>query len=194
MLKDREIVCLSTQDWNGLWTRKQRFMEMFAHGGNRVLYIETPVHLLGLDVLPHDLKRFTRFRAGPREVEKNLYVATLPILLPFFQMSHAINAVNQILVRRMLRLWMKHLSFHKPLLWMYTPFSEAIVDAIEHDGSVYECVDEFRAAKGFVRSSTVGAMEDSLLKKVDVTIVTQENLYARRAAICRNTFCVPNGA
>jgi glycosyltransferase involved in cell wall biosynthesis len=37
-------------------------------------------------------------------------------------------------------------------------------------------------------------MEDSLLKKVDVTIVTQDNLLPRRAALCRNTFCVPNGA
>ena len=55
MLTGRDIVCLSTQDWTGLWTRKQRFMEMFAANGNRVLYIETPVHMLGLDVLPRDL-------------------------------------------------------------------------------------------------------------------------------------------
>jgi glycosyltransferase involved in cell wall biosynthesis len=55
-------------------------------------------------------------------------------------------------------------------------------------------VDEFRAARGFVRPSVVGAMEDSLLRKIDVTFVTQENLLPRRAALCKNTFCVPNGA
>src|SRR6058998_860732 len=54
VLTGKDIVCLSTQDWNGLWTRKQRFMKMFAEADNRVMYIETPVHLLGLDVLPKD--------------------------------------------------------------------------------------------------------------------------------------------
>ncbi len=194
MLTGRDIVCLSTQDWKGLWTRKQRFMQMFAKAGNRVLYVETPVHLLGLDVLPQDPTRFFRFLKGPRQVDPNLHIATLPILLPFFQMSHTINAVNHLVVRAMLRRWMSALGFRKPLLWIYTPFSESLVDGIEHSGSVYECVDEFRAARGFVRSDVVGKMEDALLKKVDVTIVTQENLLPRRAALCPQTFCVPNGA
>ena len=194
MLTGEDIVCLSTQDWTGLWTRKQRFMQMFSANGNRVLYVETPVHLLGLDVLPHDLSRPLRFLRGPRQVEPNLDIATLPILLPFFQMSHAINSVNHIIVRAMLKRWMAALRFRKPLLWIYTPFSESLVEDIENSGVIYECVDEFRAARGFVRSSVVGAMEDSLLKKVSLTIVTQESLLPRRAQICKQIFCVPNGA
>jgi glycosyltransferase involved in cell wall biosynthesis len=194
VLTGSDIICLSTQDWDGLWTRKQRFMQMFARNGNRVLYIETPVHLLGLDVLPGDPGRFFRFLKGPRLIESNLHVATLPILLPFFQMSHTINAANHVLIRRTLRRWISRLGFRKPLLWIYTPFSESLVDDLENTASVYECVDEFRAARGFVRSTVIGAMEDSLLRKVDLTIVTQENLLPRRAAICKNTFCIPNGA
>src|SRR5215467_11644688 len=94
VITGQDIVCLSTQDWNGLWTRKQRFMKKFAENGNRVLYIETPVHLLGLDVLPGDPGRFFRFLRGPRLVQPGLYVGTLPILLPMFQMSHVINGAN----------------------------------------------------------------------------------------------------
>ncbi len=194
MLKGNDIVCLSTQDWQGLWTRKQRFMQMFARHGNRVLYIETPVHLLGLDVLPHDPTRFLRFLKGPRAVEPNLHVATLPILLPFFQMSHAINTANHYMIRAMLRSWVKTLGYRNPLLWIYTPFSESLIGGIPNAGVVYECVDEFRAAKGFIRASVVGAMEDSLLQRVTTCIVTQESLLPRRAAICPQTFCVPNGA
>lgn len=194
MLKGNDIICLSTQDWQGLWTRKQRFTQMFARNGNRVLYIETPVHLLGLDVLPRDLTRFFRFLKGPRQIEANLHVATLPILLPFFQMSHAINYANHFIVRAMLRRWIKTLGLRNPLLWIYTPFSESLVDGLPNSGVVYECVDEFRAARGFVRSSVVGAMEDSLLKRVSVCVVTQESLLPRRAALCAKTFCVPNGA
>jgi glycosyltransferase involved in cell wall biosynthesis len=194
MLKNKDIICLSTQDWDGLWTRKQRFMKMFAEAGNRVLYIETPVHLLGLDVLPHDPGRFLRFLKGPRAVQDELYVATLPILLPLFQMSALINALNQAIIGFFLRSWIGRLGFHKPLLWIYTPFSASLVDKIDHSGAVYECVDEFRAARGFVRSKVVGRMEDELLQKVDLTVVTQENLLPHRIKLCPNTICIPNGA
>jgi glycosyltransferase involved in cell wall biosynthesis len=194
MLSGQDIVCLSTQDWQGLWTRKQRFMQMFAENGNRVLYVETPVHLLGLDVLPKDPGRFFRFLKGPRALGRNLHVATLPILLPFFQMSHAINAANQAVVGFTVRRWMRGLGFGNPLLWVYTPFSAALVKAIGNKSCVYECVDEFRAAKGFVRSAVIGDMEDELLRRCNVTIVTQEGLLSRRQKICSQTFCIPNGA
>jgi len=189
-----DIVCLSTQDWNGLWTRKQRFMKMFAEHGNRVLYIETPVHLLGVDVLPGDPARFFRFLRGPRNVQPDLYVGTLPILLPMFQMFHWVNAVNQAAIARILRKWIRRLGFQNPWLWIYTPSSAAIVDRVPNAGAVYECVDEFRAAKGLIRSSVVGAMEDALLRKVRLTVVTHENLLPHRAALSPRAVCIPNGA
>lgn len=194
MLTGHDIVCLSTQDWSGLWTRKQRFMRMFQETGNRVLYIETPVHLLGLDVLPADPWRFFRFLKGPRLIDNGLYVATLPILLPMFQMSHSINRLNHMFIRPLLRQWLRTLRFKTPLFWIYTPFSAPLLDGIENRGAVYECVDEFRAARGFVRAEVVGEMEDELLKKVNLTIVTQEKLLPHREAVCARTFCIPNGA
>src|SRR5215467_2310121 len=189
----RDIVCLSTQDWNGLWTRKQRFMKMFSETGNRVLYIETPVHLLGLDVLPADPLRFIRFASGPRPISETLSVATLPILLPLFQMSHLVNRANHLLIRRMLRHWIKELALKNPLYWIYTPFSAPLLNGSSID-AVYECVDEFRAARGLVRSQVIGDMEQALLKKVRATIVTHEKLLPDRRTFCVNTFCVPNGA
>jgi glycosyltransferase involved in cell wall biosynthesis len=158
-----------------------------------VLYVETPVHLLGLDVLPGDPFRFFRFLSGPRRVSETLSVATLPILLPMFQMSHVINRTNHLLIRRMLRVWMKELGLRNPLFWIYTPFSASVLNGSGVD-AVYECVDEFRAARGLVNPRVVGEMEDDLLRKVRMTIVTQENLLSHRAALCSNTFCVPNGA
>jgi len=169
-------------------------MEFFAQNNNRVLYIETPVHLLGLDVLPKDTGRFFRFLRGPRSVAHNIHVGTLPILLPFFQMSSVINSVNSAIIASVLRNWINRLGFQTPLLWIYTPSSAELVEKLPNSGVVYECVDEFRAAKGFVFSSVIGSMEDKLLKLANVCIVTQESLYRRRAAICSNTFVVPNGA
>src|SRR5579871_2723200 len=189
----RDIVCLSTQDWNGLWTRKQRFMKMFSESGNRVLYIETPVHLLGLDVLPRDPLRLFRFLSGPRPISPTLSVATLPILLPMFQMSHLINNTNHLLIRRFVKTWISKLHFKDPLFWIYTPFSAPLLNGSGAD-AIYECVDEFRAARGLVDSRVIGEMEDALLKKVRMAFVTHPNLLPRRAGICNATFCVPNGA
>jgi len=194
MLTGHDIVCLSTQDWDGLWTRKQRFMKMFAENGNRVLYIETPVHLLGFDVLPHDPLRFFRFLKGPRPIQPGLSVATLPILLPMFQMFEWVNAINQTVVAKVLQPWIMGLGFKDPLLWIYTPFSAPVVKKIPHAAAVYECVDEFRASRGLVCSSVVGEMEDELLRNVQLAVVTHDNLLPRRAAICPNTVCIPNGA
>src|ERR1051326_4057238 len=130
----RDIICLSTQDWNGLWTRKQRFMKMFAEAGNRVLYIETPVHLLGLDVLPNDPGRFVRFLGGPRLIQERLHAATLPILLPIFQMSSLVNEINQRIAGMALRRWLKQLEFTAPLFWIYTPFSARLLDLVKNSG------------------------------------------------------------
>src|SRR5262249_3207647 len=142
VITGQDIVCLSTQDWNGLWTRKQRFMKKFAENGNRVLYIETPVHLLGLDVLSSDPGRFFRFLQGPCLIQPRLYVGTLPILFPMFQMSHIINRANQVIIGAVLRSWIARLGFSKPLLWIYTPSSAKIIDNVPNSGAVYECVDE----------------------------------------------------
>jgi len=37
MMRPRDIVCLSSQDWTDVWTRKQRFMRRLARQGHRVL-------------------------------------------------------------------------------------------------------------------------------------------------------------
>ena len=44
--KKRSFVWLSTQDWDDVWTRKQRFAQLLARRGHPVLYVEAPTHLL----------------------------------------------------------------------------------------------------------------------------------------------------
>jgi glycosyltransferase involved in cell wall biosynthesis len=92
-----------------------------------------------------------------------------------------------------LRRWIKQVGFTNPLYWIYTPFSAPVLNGSKLD-AIYECVDEFRAARGLVNARVVGEMEEELLRRVRLTIVTHEKLAARRQQLCANTFCVPNGA
>jgi glycosyltransferase involved in cell wall biosynthesis len=189
-----EIVCLSTQDWNDVWTRKQRFMQRLAAQGNRVLYVETQLSFASIGRLRGDKGRPLRWLAGPRQVEPNLYIATLPLVLPGFQMWPAVNAVNNFGVRLLLRRWIRTLGFNSPILWTYNPYSENLVGTLGERFAIYECVDELTASRGLVRSDVVRAQEQRLLAKVRAAIVTHENLYESKRGSVREIHLIPNGA
>jgi ubiquinone/menaquinone biosynthesis C-methylase UbiE/glycosyltransferase involved in cell wall biosynthesis len=194
MIANQDIICLSSQDWNDLWTRKQRFMQRFARQGNRVLYVETQASLASIGVLRADWRRLFRWMAGPRRFEENLCIATFPLVLPCFQMSIGINTLNNVLLLPLLRRWIKRLGFGRPILWTYNPYSESLLGELGEQMAVYECVDELSAAKGLVRSKVVQELERRLLKKVDVVIVTHENLYQSKKHLAREIYLIPNGA
>ncbi len=189
-----DIVCLSSQDWGDLWTRKQRFMQQLARRGNRVLYVETPASLVSLPMLRADPARVWRWLAGPRLVEPNLHVATLPLLIPFFQMSLAVNRLNNAFLAPLLRRWMAALGYRQPILWTYNPASESLVGRLGERFAIYDCVDEFAGSRGLVRRRIVRELERRLLSKVDLVIATHENLSRSRANPGRDVHLIPNGA
>jgi glycosyltransferase involved in cell wall biosynthesis len=194
MITGHDILCLSSQDWGDLWTRKQRFMQRFARQGNRVLYVETQLSLASVGLVKADPARAVRWLAGPRLVEPNLHVATLPLVLPGFQMSLAVNAVNNAGLAPLLRRWTRGLGFQRPVLWTYNPYSESLVGRLAPRVAVYECVDELAASRGLVRRDVVQALERRLLDQVGLVIVTHENLAGPRRAPGRDVHVIPNGA
>ena len=194
MITGHDFVCLSSQDWGDLWTRKQRFMRRFAREGNRVLYVEAQASLASIGLMRADWKRGFRCLEGPRRVEENLYVATLPLVFPCFQMSIGINTLNNGLLLPLLRHWIKRLGFHRPILWTYNPYSESLIGKLGERFAIYECVDELSAAKGLVRSTVVKELERRLLRRVDLVIVTHENLYRTKKPLAGEIHLIPNGA
>lgn len=194
MITGLDIVCLSTQDWTDLWTRKQRFMRAFARQGNRVLYVELQASLASAALIRRDPGRIGRWLRGPRLVEPNLHVATLPLVIPGFQMSLAVNRTNNFALAPLLRRWLEHLDMATPVVWTYTPYSESLVDRLGARAVVYDCVDEFTASRGLVRAPVVAELERRLLDRVDVTVVTHENLLRSKARPGRPIYLVPNAA
>lgn len=194
MITGLDILCLSTQDWNDVWTRKQRFMKRLAAQGNRVLYIETQLSLASVGRLRTDKARPFRWLAGPRQIEPNLWVGTLPLVIPGFQMWPAVNAVNNFGLRLLLRRWLSKLGFEQPILWTYNPYSENLVGTLGERYAIYECVDELAASRGLVRREVVQAQEKRLLGKVRAAIVTHDNLYESKKHAVREIHMIPNGA
>ena len=195
MITGHNIVILSTQDWDALPTRKHHWARRFARQGNQVLYIEQQMHWLGWLVdLRRQLGRAVRWTAGPRKVEERLWVYTLPIVLPFFQMAGFINRLNNLLLLPLLRSVLRRLGFGRVVLFAYTPHCGGLIGRLQERLSVYECVDEFAAVRGLVYAPTLAALEREVLAAAGLTIVTHAHLLARRQALTQRICVVPNGA
>ncbi len=195
MITGRNFVILSTQDWDAMPTRKHRWARWWARQGNRVLYVEQQMHWAGwLIDIRRQFGRAFRWLGGPREIEPNLWVFTLPVVLPFFQMNSAINWFNNLWLTPILRWAMKRVGMAQPILWTYTPHSADFADGrLGQTFTVYECVDEFSAARGLVHGPTIAVMERELLRQVDLTVVTAPALLENKAPFTRRCELVPNG-
>ncbi len=195
MLRGYDIICLSTQDWDDLWTRKQRFMLRLARQGNRVLYVQQQLHLAGyLRQFRAQWRRPFISMAGSRRVEENLYIYTLPILWPGDMMSLAANRFDYVVIARSLRREMARLGMRRPILWTYVPTAARLAGVLEESLMIYECVDDFRAARGLVKREVVGQLENALEKKANLVIVTSQHLYDLKQGKVSRLALIPNGA
>ena len=194
MIRNQNIICISTQDWNSLWTRKQRFMRKFSRQDNKVLYIESQPSFISLGIIKSDWKRFFRWLGGPQKRETNLYVGTLPLVLPFFQMFPIVNKINNWVILKILRHWQKRLRINNPILWTYTPYSGYFIGKLGEKLAVYDCVDEFSVVKGLVKGKTIKRLEEELIKKVNLVIVTHKNLLQSKKTLTKNIYLISNAA
>lgn len=195
-LSGRTMVIVSTQDWDDLHTRKQRFARRFAEAGCRVLYVEAQWHWLTY------LKQRTRARprlrqagAPPRSIAPRLWLWTPPPALPFFQIWEPLARFNNRRLSPGLAQALSQIeSKGAPLLYLYTPYNALLIDALHPERTLYECVDEYTAARGLISANTVARLEEHTLSRADACVVTAEGLLPRRAALNHNTHLIPNAA
>lgn len=195
MLKGENILCLSTQDWNDLLTRKQRFMKILAASGNRVLYVQQQMHWLGwLADLKNQFSRIYRCFTPPRQLEKNLWVLTLPLVIPGFQMYPLINRLNNRLLLPYLKHHLARLGMKSPILWSYTPHCGDFAGKLGEKLFIYECVDEFEGARGLINKKAVRELETQVLQKADFAGMTSQFLLERKKDRAKKIYLIPNGS
>ncbi len=195
MITDKNILILSTQDWDALPTRKHHWANMFAKQGNRVLYVEQQMHLLGWIVdIRNQYKRLFQWLTGPRIVQDNLWVFTLPIVLPFFQVFTKINALNNWILAPIIVWALRKIGFENIILWLYTPHAVGLIGRLNESFVVYECVDDFTETRGLINSKTIRFLESKQLNMVDQVIVTHPNLKLEKSEWCDSLAVIPNGA
>jgi hypothetical protein len=86
MLRDRDIICISSIDWDAHWQIHHQIASSLVAAGNRVLFVEnTGVRAPGVRDLSRIRQRVSnwwRSTKGFREVNPGLFVYS-PLFLPF---------------------------------------------------------------------------------------------------------------
>lgn len=190
----QNIVCISSIDWDPIWTRKQQVMSRLPKT-NTILYIEPPITLLS----PFkDTKMWTKWGMwfkGIRRLNENIFLYSPPVILPFGNKYRFINQLNQWWVSVFLKRIISRLKLANPILWTYMPNSGDLVDKLgQRKLLVYDCVDEHSEYTGFINKATMIDMEKNLMRKCDLVFVTAQGLFDTKKQYAREIYFSPNAA
>lgn len=180
MLRGKQIICLSSIDWDFNWQGHQEIMARFAAAGNAVLFVEnTGIRRPKWPDLPRLRQRVQAWHQGPggiRQVKDNLHVCA-PLICPFPH-SWVVQRLNRWLFLGHIRRWVQRADFGPPLLWTFLPtqFSLEVAKALKPASVIYYCIADFQELGPPRR---VQRSETALLRRADVVFAQGEVLAER---------------
>ena len=192
-MRDRDIICISSLDWDAHWTSKQQIMHRLAET-NRVLYVEEPVTALAPLKVPSRWSRWKAVVPELRKAQPGLWVLTPPPLSPFGNMYPLVNKANQRLLAGYVNWAVREIGMDAPILWTYLPGSCDLIDHVHPAAVVYHCVDEHSAFPGFVKPEVVRAYDDELTRRADLVLTSAQNLLLSRKDLNPNIHRIRHAA
>jgi glycosyltransferase involved in cell wall biosynthesis len=174
MITNRDIIFISSIEWDFLWQVHQEIASRLAKAGNRVLYIEnmgvrTP-NLQDAKRIAVRLKNSLRslFSRGVRKVSPNIHIIS-PVVLPPFGSSFRRLINRRFLLPKIKRI-ARRLGMRDPLLWSYLPTDTAVdlIDMLRARDSaiIYYCGADFSQLTP--HTDELHHSETTLLKMADV--------------------------
>lgn len=175
-LRNKDIIVISTSDWDGPKRIRQFLSEELARQGNRVLFVESQYTLSKFLKKP-SVSRALRFFGGPRQLAANLYLLTTFPFIPGGEFSSTISRINWNIERTFLRNAMKRLGFRNPILWLFAYNAQPLVGKLGESLSLYFCNDAFSLLfDSKALQQRVTALEQNLLRNVDIVFTVSDKL------------------
>ena len=195
MLTGRDIICISSVDWDFHWQIHHEVMSTLAAQGNRVLYIENtgvrPPGVSDITRVRQRLVNWWRSTKGFRLERENLFVYS-PLFLPL-PYSRVARWINRILLFRPLRRWMAVTGFRQPIAWTFLPTPTALdlIHEVEPVLTIYYCADDFSASSPAARR--ISRSEEQLFAEADLVFVTSQKLLDRANQVTARAHRFPAG-
>ncbi len=190
-----KIICISSVDWDPLWTRKQQIMSRLIPQ-DQVLYIEAPITVLSAFKDSRLRFKWTLWLKGLRNKAEKLQLYSPPPILPFGNIYPWINSLNQ----RWMAFWIKKMvkkagiKPHEALIWTYLPTSLKLAQKLKPLKLIYDCVDEHSEYQGLINKEAMLEMEKELLQECDLVFVTAPGLWDSKSPFTENIYLLPNAA
>ncbi len=199
MITGRDIIYISSIEWDFLWQAHQEIARRLAAAGNRVLYIEnTGVRSPGLKDTKRVVSRLRRSfsslgRQGARQVDPNIFVYS-PLVLPPFGSAWR-RLLNRHFFLRHLRKTTRGMGMKDVLIWTYLPTDTALDIIRAHDNDrrllIYYGVADFSYLTPM--SSQLEKSEQELLRLADLVFVNCSELAGKFSAAKTKPHVFPPG-
>jgi glycosyltransferase involved in cell wall biosynthesis len=198
VIQGRDVVILSSIDWDHQHQGHQEVARRLAQAGNRVLYVEnTGIRSPGVRDARRVARRLGRALRGrlssTREVEPDLFVCSPLVLPPFGSASR--RWVNRALLLPVVARSARSLGFNSPVVWTYLPTDTALdlVGMLRGPGSVvaYYCVADFAELASDPAGLEVS--EARMVRASDLVFAHCEELARRCARHGREVHVFPSG-
>ena len=199
MITGRDIIYISSIEWDLLWQAHQEIARRLAAAGNRVLYIEnTGVRAPGLKDTKRVASRLGRWlgaqrAGGAREVTKNIFVYS-PLVLPPFGRPGQRFLNRQVCLRQLERI-SRGMGIKDPLIWTYLPTDTAldIIRSHRTDRSVvvyYNCADFSNLTP---KAKQLEKSQQEVVRHSDLVFATCSEMAARLSSNTRIAHVFPPG-
>ena len=191
LLRGRDILCFS-HDWSGDPLSKTHLMRILARD-NRVLWVNSIGYRTPTASKADVSRAFKKLKAATdslSEPEPNIFVLN-PLAIPVYGRPR-IHDLNRRLLRFQVKRAMRKLGFQRPINFVFNPAAAVIAGALGEEQLIYYCVDEYTAFSG-VSSTALGELEEQLLRKADLVIVSADPLYQSKSKISPDAVIVRHG-
>lgn len=190
ILKGRDIVCFS-HDWSGDPLSKTHLMRVLSRD-NRILWINAIANRMptaSTKDARRIIKKLRGFTQPICEVEPNIFVLN-PLAFPSYG-NEVIRRFNQAFLVRQTRRAMSSLQMERPFAMIFNPAAGLVAGKLGECGLIYYCVDEYTAFTGAAKG--LKEIEQDLLSKSDLVIVSAERLVESKRPFNKNTFLIRHG-
>jgi len=197
MITGRDIVFISSIEWDFLWQVHQEIASQLAAAGNRIFYVENTgvrrPRLADAKRVGHRLSRWSRslLSRDVRQVSPNIFVLS-PIVMPPF--GPPVNRLlNRRLFLRLIKRTAARIGIRDPLIWTYLPTDTALdlIQILRTDASavVYYCGADFALLTK--RRGECRRTEDELIKLSDLIFATCDQLEQKCRRLNSNVHRIP---
>jgi glycosyltransferase involved in cell wall biosynthesis len=201
MLSDETIICLAPEPWTGLWRNRHQIMTRLARR-NTVLYVEPRLYLW---------ETLRRFRTGrlhladlrrplatpypadrPGQGAGGLWIYHDPYYAPVSGRRTGGPLTAALRRRAMLRTLRELAAPLPPILWLVRPYFADVIGQYGEKLVVYHVTDEYSAYASVTDRERIRRLEEAVLRRADLVIVTAPALLASKGPFNPHTYLVPN--